>query len=231
MKETTLIEKGIIGFMVLGVAVGTILSYTSPDYFRNVYVVEDGFVEVVTVLALLGAFAVSGYRLVTLWGTKPWRFLTMTGLLTAFCLFGAGEELSWGQRIFGFETSEFFLEHNSQQEAGLHNLEIVVGDRKYKLNRIVFGTGLAIAVFIYLLIMTPLYRRNSKFRRFVDSFAVPMPQTYQALGYVFVVAVAELLIDSSKRGEITEFGGSLVFMLNVVFPYNAALFRTPPTPD
>lgn len=32
------------------------------------------------------------------------------------------EEISWGQRIFGFATPEFFREHNLQGEANLHNL-------------------------------------------------------------------------------------------------------------
>ena len=32
------------------------------------------------------------------------------------------EEISWGQRIFGFATPEFLKEHNLQGEANLHNL-------------------------------------------------------------------------------------------------------------
>jgi len=37
-------------------------------------------------------------------------------------LFAAGEEISWGQRIFGFDTPEI-LHANSQGEANLHNLD------------------------------------------------------------------------------------------------------------
>ena len=40
----------------------------------------------------------------------------------AAMLFGAGEELSWGQRIFGFATPEFLLGLNQQNELTLHNL-------------------------------------------------------------------------------------------------------------
>jgi cell division protein FtsW (lipid II flippase) len=230
MKDTTLLEKCLIGFAFLGVTVGAVLSYVSPDYFRNVYVVEDGFTEMTTVAALLAAFAVCVRRFVILWGHKPARFMTMVGLLTLFCLFGAGEELSWGQRIFDFESPEFFQEHNAQQETGLHNLAVEIDGKRYKVNRIIFGTGLAIAVFIYLAIMTPLYRRKPRFREFVDSFAIPMPQNYQVFSYLLVLIVAELLVDSTKRGEITEFGGSIVFMLNVVFPYNASIFQPQQTP-
>ena len=231
MKVTTLLERGIFGFAIVGVVIGAILSYIDHDFLRNVYVVEDGFTEWGTVLALIAALVVCGYRLVTLWGGRPLRFMAMTSLLTVFCLFGAGEELSWGQRILGFDSPEFFQDYNAQQETGLHNLTIEFDGKEYKLNRIIFGTGLAIAVFIYIVVMTPLYRRNPRFMQLVDSFAVPMPKLYQVLGYLFVIAVAELLIDSSKRGEITEFGGSIVFMLNVAFPYNAAIFSRRHTPN
>ena len=43
-------------------------------------------------------------------------------LLALAAFFAAGEELSWGQRLFGFEPPELFLEENFQQELNLHNL-------------------------------------------------------------------------------------------------------------
>jgi hypothetical protein len=39
-----------------------------------------------------------------------------------FCLFVAGEEFSWGQRLLGYFPPEFFLQHNVQQEFNVHNL-------------------------------------------------------------------------------------------------------------
>lgn len=46
----------------------------------------------------------------------------------------AMEEISWGQRIFDVESSEFFLEHNMQNEINLHN-------RNTKLSEAVYYTG------------------------------------------------------------------------------------------
>ncbi len=45
------------------------------------------------------------------------------------CLFfvGFGEEISWGQRIFGFQTPELLDEINMQQEVNIHNLWIFHG--------------------------------------------------------------------------------------------------------
>lgn len=37
-------------------------------------------------------------------------------------LFGAGEEISWGQRIFGFHTPDYLMGLNSQHEFNIHNL-------------------------------------------------------------------------------------------------------------
>ncbi len=36
--------------------------------------------------------------------------------------FAAGEEISWGQRIFGFSTPDFLADINDQQEFNLHNI-------------------------------------------------------------------------------------------------------------
>ena len=39
-------------------------------------------------------------------------------------LFIAGEEISWGQRIFGYPTPDWIAERNAQEEFNLHNLHI-----------------------------------------------------------------------------------------------------------
>ena len=51
-----------------------------------------------------------------------------------------------------------------------------------------------------------------------------MPRNYQIVGYLLVVATVEIFIDSSKRGEMTEFAGSIIFALNVIYPYNPQIF-------
>jgi len=93
-------------------------------------------------MLLLGRFAPDRYymlmqedRLVE-WGTV-WLFLAagliglrhsirnrriFDGLVALFCLFIAGEEFSWGQRLFGFYSPEYFLANNFQQEVNVHNL-------------------------------------------------------------------------------------------------------------
>ena len=42
-------------------------------------------------------------------------------------LFIAGEEISWGQRIFGYPTPDWAVERNLQKEFNLHNIDILHG--------------------------------------------------------------------------------------------------------
>jgi hypothetical protein len=145
-------------------------------------------------------------------------------LLTLLCLFGAGEEISWGQRLFALETPDYLKDKNAQGELGIHNLVIEINGEDVKLNKLIFGTGLALALLIYLSVATPLYRRNDRVRSFFNAIAAPMPRNYHIAGYLLIVATVELLIDSSKRGEMTEFAGSIMFALNVIYPYNPEIF-------
>lgn len=221
----TRLEQGVVAFVVIFVGLGAYLAFVNEAFFRDNYTVEDGFTEWCTVVALFVVFVVCARRLWLLRSERNFGFLAITGFLTLFALFGAGEEISWGQRILGFDSAPFFVENNAQQETGFHNLQITIGDKQYKLNRIVFGLGMAIAFFLYLAVMTPLHRRVPVATSLIDRLGIPMPQNYQIAMYLFVLVVAELMIASSKRGEIIEFGGSLIFMLNVLYPGNVAIFE------
>ena len=140
------------------------------------------------------------------------------------CIFGVGEEISWGQRILNIDTPEFFMAHNKQQETGLHNLAFEVSGEQVSINKLIFGTGLALGMLVYLCVMTPLYRTKPAFAHWLDRLAVPMPKNYHIAGYLIVVAVVEILIDSSKRGEMTELAGSAIFLLNIAYPWNPHIY-------
>jgi hypothetical protein len=209
-----------------------VLSRINHDAFRYQLVAEDGFTESSTAIALLLVTVICVSRILKLRQSRSLIFLGMTGFIGFVGLFGAGEEISWGQRIFNWETPEYFLKHNKQEETGLHNLVIEIKGERLNLNKLIFGTGLAIAMTIYLFVMTPIYRRhrqrNGPFSKFIDNWAIPMPENYHIAGYVIVLACVELLIDSSKRGEMTEFAGSIIFLLNVAYPYNRTIFKSEP---
>jgi hypothetical protein len=216
--------------VILGVTILTFLLFAiylanfNHDAFRHEFVIEDGFIEWCTVIALFSAMTVCGVRFLTLRHVRSPLFLTVTMLLTLLCLFGAGEEISWGQRLFALETPDYLKGKNAQGELGIHNLVVEINGEKVKLNKLIFGTGLAFALLIYLFVATPFYRKNIRVRSFFNAIAAPMPRNYHIAGYLLTVATVELLIDSSKRGEMTEFAGSILFALNVIYPYNREIF-------
>lgn len=64
------------------------------------------------------------------------------GLVALFCLFFAGEEMSWGQRVLGLTPPSYFLEHNTQQEMNVHNFGDIFGSPKGPLAILLSGYGL-----------------------------------------------------------------------------------------
>jgi hypothetical protein len=53
-------------------------------------------------------------------GVFAWALIY--GVVGLALLWIAGEEISWGQRIFGLETPDWMQRHNLQHEMNLHNL-------------------------------------------------------------------------------------------------------------
>jgi hypothetical protein len=81
---------------------------------------EDGWVEWSTVWAFLLA-CVLWVRVSRQSEGTAWRKVFPLAV-AALCFFVAMEEVSWGQRLLGARAPAFFLEHNTQLEANLHNL-------------------------------------------------------------------------------------------------------------
>ncbi len=221
LKNLSLYEKLALAYVSFFTLVGFIWSYINHDTFKAYFVIEDGFTEWSTVIFLLIGLFICVKRLVLLKSQKPMLFLFMTSLLALFFFFGAGEEISWGQRIFNVESSEFFVQNNAQGETNLHNL--VVNDTK--LNKLIFGRGIGILLLLYLAVLIPLYRTKEGVKRVVDKWAIPIAQNYQIVAYIVLLLLVQVIMASSKKGEMLEFAGSVIFILNVVFPYNKAVFE------
>ena len=211
-----LVVAGII--LVFGAAV----SFIDHDWFVEFFVVEDGPTEWLTFFVLLASALLCFKRWYNTGPSQPLSFKVVLLLLFAFFIFGAGEEISWGQRIFGIESSEFFLAHNKQSETNLHNL--MLGD--VNLNKLIFGTGFALILLVYLAVFTPLYHKHPRVKHWLDKMAVPIARKEHVIAFVVLLVVVELIMTSSKRGEITEVVGSLVVFATLLNPYNKSLFQS-----
>ena len=215
------IELSLLTFLFFHFIVGVIAAIWNVEYFENTYVKEDGVMEWYTVDALLACSALCGYRFWKLRRVRKPVFLAVLGFLCLLFFFGAGEELSWGQRVLNVESSEFFREHNAQGETNLHNL--VLGDTK--INKIIFSKLLGAVIILYVLVFPLLYSKLPVIRNLAATFAVPVPRLPHILAYL-VVGSAELIVESSKRGELLEFGGCFLFVLILAFPQNAEIFQS-----
>jgi len=199
------------------VAYGLILLRQDPRAF-GIWIREDGLAEWLTFFELLGmssyAFAVSSnldHSSETRVARNVWLFM---GVLF---LFGAIEEISWGQRIFGIQSPEWFLRHNAQHETNIHNL-VLWG---VKLNKVIFGKGLTICVVIYLFLVPSFYRLNATMKRLMDRWAIPVAQNYQILLFVILaIAIRLHLRLTEKVSELLEFSACYIFLLIITHPYN-----------
>jgi hypothetical protein len=136
-------------------------------------------------MLLLGHFAPDRYNMlmqedrVIEWGTV-WLFLAagliglrnsirhrriFDGLVALFCLFIAGEEFSWGQRLLGFYSPEYFLANNFQQEVNIHNLPGSFLKPKWIFIIALAGYG----------VFLPLLARSRRLRRFVELVGTSAP--------------------------------------------------------
>jgi hypothetical protein len=207
------------------VVIGLILALYDARLFR-MYTNEDGPIENLTVVALLGGAWVCFRRARRLRHRRPTLFVAATVLLGVLYVGAAGEELSWGQHFVGFGTPEFFRQNNAQHETNLHNLVV----KDVKINRLVFGTGLLIAVLLYCSVLPVGYRRWPWLRRMADSLAVPVPQTRHIVWYGLLAFIASVT-PSKFRWEVLELVSATMFFLITTLPLNVGVFQAEPTAE
>lgn len=219
------IEACLFTFCISVVGLGFYAAHVDPEFFSAVYTVEDGLVETITVLALLAGSITCFRRVIKLRDHKAKWFLICTAILGTLFFFGAGEELSWGQRIFKTYSPEFFQNFNSQGETNLHNLEFDFGgEKKFKVNKVIFGLFLGIFVGIYMLILPVLYAKVEKIKNFINSWAIPIPRPIHILVYLVLASLANTT-PSGKKGELLEFSGVFIFLLVTLYPRNLDIFN------
>ena len=185
------------------------------DEFRTGFAIEDGPVEWGTAVCLLLS------SLVLLRNARVRRgrgalAVVMTLVYALAFFFAAGEEISWGYRLFDWEASEFFRENNAQGETNIHNL--VVGD--VKLVKTVFGGGLSLVILLYLLVLPLIYARVGAVARIADRLAIPVADTRHmilALAATLVIAAVQMM----TKWESYEFVFSLLTVSIFLRPRNA----------
>lgn len=220
------IEKFLFAAGLLVPLAGHVIAFWDPVFFDRVYTREDGEIESLTAAFFLFCAFICFVRAWKLRSLRPRLFLACTILGGFVLFFGAGEEISWGQRIFKIRSPELFEKHNHQGEINLHNLQI----GRYKINKIVFSQMLGLGVAFYFFVLPWLYQRKEKVGALFDRLAVPIPRNWQILLFLSSVFITSL-IQENRKWEILEFCGGLVFLLIFLRPRNRAIFAVEDQPS
>jgi hypothetical protein len=160
-------------------------------------------------------------------------------LLAIVLFFGAGEEISWGQRIFNFATPEELKKVNVQGEFTIHNIEMFTNqkldghtgagfervlemDFLFKLFTLLFGVALPIVVY-----------HNKWMAAFVQKLKVPVPPLtlgiFFFISWIFLrlsvghIALRPNMVEYWKirmaGPEISEFIGSYILAIIALYFY------------
>ncbi len=217
----TLTRTDIIAYLFLFLVFGIGIYYANTDlqYFDEFYTKEDGFAEYGTAFLLFCSSVLLISRFIKLQKYKKnlWK-LGILAIALVF-IFGAGEEISWGQRIFNIESSEFFKENNAQAETNLHNLVV---DGK-KVNKIIFSQLLTAILVIYLIITPFLYRKFEGIKKLANLFAVPIVQWHQTIAFLICTGLL-IFMGSDRKWELYELAFGVIFFLIFLNPLNKSIY-------
>jgi hypothetical protein len=219
-RDRMVILLHVLGYaaIVVSIVLGFVFTAKGEEAFMN-FLKEDGLIENLTALFLLASACVAVYRVI-ITSRSPGKIRMLTwGILALMFVFGAGEEISWGQRIFNFETTGFFKSNNLQQETNLHNL--VIGG--VKINKLIFSQMLMGFLAFYFVLLPVLVRKSAFVQKVVMLFGIPVPRWQH-----IIVALVSILVISRfpylRSGELNEFVFSIMIFLIFLYPANIERF-------
>lgn len=115
--------------------------------------------------------------------TRRNLFYLLLGIYFFICF---GEEISWGQRIFNWETQKFLKEINAQGETNLHNISL------FQINKILNMTRLFSGFWLLFCVIVPFMDRVSlKTRIFFKQLGVPITPLW--IGILFLTNAAIII--------------------------------------
>ena len=229
MNKSNLIFKPVIYLILLIYIPLTYTVLAMGNKIIAALVPEDHFFEIIGAFSLFvtSLLFLYGFRVARKSLDKTWisliKQLVYLGLALLF-FFGAGEEISWGQRIFGFKTPEQLAQVNKQDELNLHNLSVLENSKLFTADRLFDAFWFLFAVFTpAIALMLPA------FKRFAGKF---IPIVFWGIGLLFLYnylwAKAAKLIYAASYGfdtlsltqatqEIKESNYAIVFILVGLF--------------
>ncbi len=220
----------------IGILIWLALSYLLifPDTLHDEPLTrEDGVIEWVGALAFLMA-SVCFFYCFLLEGRR--KYVTSTKLtvsngkyyyllLSILFLVAFGEEVSWGQRIFGWTTPVEFARINQQGETNLHNLNFFKGKDRGTFNpwsslKIITAGRLFIYFWLLVLVLIPILNTYSDgLRKLFTRISLPVAPLWIGVFMLtnFILAKGlEVFLDYQyypSIGEIKETNYALIILV------------------
>jgi len=110
------------------------------------YAYEDGPVENLQVVILLGASLIAAIVARKSLARGETSIAVLYAGLAVALFFVAGEEISWGQRLFGFHAPADYAQRNLQGETTVHNLSLFT--RLFHLSELAIGVAGTVLPFV-----------------------------------------------------------------------------------
>jgi hypothetical protein len=195
----------------------TSLTYVFQESLYKEIIKEDGVIEYLTAFLLLISSVFLFSKVIKIGYSRGYPWFIFNVLMVLGLFFGFGEELSWGQRIFSIESSDLFLNHNSQDEINIHNLTI----RDISINKLIFSYGFSIIFGVYFLLLLNGYKKNKRINNIVDKIGIPLPKIKHSIFFVGLSCIIFIIPDCEKW-ELWECLFVLFFFLILVEPYNSS---------
>jgi hypothetical protein len=141
---------------------------------------ENGVIEGGTALLFLVASVGSA---VLAWKSRPKPRKVFCAILAVGFFMCMGEEISWGQHLFGWKAPESVAKVNVQAETNLHNLSGYFADHLFIAGTLLYG-----GVLPFLAVRWPVWRRA------FDRFGLIVPSLGLAVGFILVTLNQPYLI-------------------------------------
>lgn len=204
-------EAWLVALLCADIVALALVSLAAQSQARfAVYAQEDGVIEWATTFGFLTAAVVSARAFRR--DAPVFESVVRVGFV-AFCILVAGEEISWGQRLVGFQPPEVFLERNFQQELNLHNvlMDEQASGLGFELDskHLVMGIAWVFGVFGPLLVkLRALHLRD----------VAPIAPPWVLMPLFLGVVAAEATYPIDLTGEGAEMVLAFLFAIAAAFP-------------
>ena len=208
------VKKIIIAVVIFGMLCSYAIFFVFPETVVVRLTREDGIVENLTagfylfasVFAYVLFFSIREANDFGLFKTSRNLCFLILGIIF-FLIFG--EEISWGQRIFGWTTPAFLERVNWKGETNIHNIDIFM---TLSMNRLFSAFCIAYAV-----ILPVLNSIIQAIARLLRKMSIPIVPLFMSVVFLINFILprflnAYFLVDSHSVGEVKEFNLGLLFL-------------------